>query len=63
MIENFSNMQENIISSKVPENYNFEKGILRTIHNGDFKVNPSCGLYLTYKICSENVLVSPSQTQ
>ena len=56
-------MQENIISSKVPENYNFEKGILRTIHNGDFKVNPSCGLYLTYKICSKNVLVSPSQTQ
>lgn len=62
MLKIFQIFKRILFLQKVPEDYNLGKGILRTIHIGIFRVNPCCGLHLTYKICIENILILPSQT-
>lgn len=62
VIERTPDMYGDIDSSKVPEDYNLEKGILRTIHIGDIDANPCCGTHLTSTAQIENILILPNQT-
>lgn len=62
VIERTPEMHEQVDSSKVPEDYDLEKGILRTIHIGDIDSNPCCGTHLNSTSQIESILILPNQT-
>lgn len=60
--ERTAELQEGIDLSKIPEDYDLEKGILRTIHIGELDSNPCCGTHLTNTSQIESILILPHQT-
>lgn len=60
--ERTAELQDGIDSSKIPEDYDLEKGILRTIHIGQLDANPCCGTHLTNTSQIESILILPHQT-
>lgn len=62
VIERTPDMHGDVDSSKVPEDYDLEKGILRTIHIGEIDANPCCGTHLNSTGQIESILILPNQT-
>lgn len=62
VVERTPDMQDGVDSSKVPEDYDLEKGILRTIHIGEIDSNPCCGTHLNSTSQIESILILPNQT-
>lgn len=62
VVEGDAGSRGDVETSKIPEDYDLEKGILRTVHIGNLDANPCCGTHLksTYQIGP--VLISPNQT-
>lgn len=49
-------------TSKIPDDYDLEKGILRTIHIGSLDANPCCGTHLKSTGQIGSIMILPIQT-
>ncbi|SCV02682.1 LAMI_0H01904g1_1 [Lachancea mirantina] len=55
------NDQADINMSKIPDDYDVAKGVVRTIHIGDMDANPCCGTHLTSTAQIGSIFISPNQ--
>ncbi|AQZ14346.1 YNL040W [Zygosaccharomyces parabailii] len=62
VVERTADSHGNVETSKIPEDYDLEKGILRTIHIGSLDANPCCGTHLKSTNQVGSILISPNQT-
>ncbi|QLG72499.1 hypothetical protein HG535_0D02070 [Zygotorulaspora mrakii] len=60
--ESTPEQQADVKTHKVPDDYDLEKGILRTIHIGSLDANPCCGTHLTSTSQIGSFLILPNQT-
>lgn len=62
VVERTSDQHGDIATNKVPDDYDLEKGILRTIHIGSIDANPCCGTHLKSTAQIGSILILPNQT-
>ncbi|CAI4051945.1 hypothetical protein SUVZ_14G2830 [Saccharomyces uvarum] len=62
VVERISDGTDGIDTSKIPEDYDLSKGILRTIQIGDIDSNPCCGTHLKSTSQIGSILILPNQT-
>ncbi|CAR25519.1 ZYRO0A01782p [Zygosaccharomyces rouxii] len=62
VIERTPEAHGDVQTSKIPDDYDLEKGVLRTIHIGEIDSNPCCGTHLQRTNQIGSILISPNQT-
>lgn len=62
VVERTADAQSDVETSKIPDDYDLEKGVLRTIHIGEIDSNPCCGTHLQKTNQIGSILISPNQT-
>lgn len=62
VVEKISDGTDGVDTSKIPEDYDLSKGILRTIQIGDIDSNPCCGTHLKSTSQIGSILILPNQT-
>lgn len=62
VVEETPDNHENVETSKIPADYDLEKGVLRTINIGEIDSNPCCGTHLQSTSQIGPILISPNQT-
>lgn len=62
VVERRADTHGNGKTSKIPVDYDLEKGILRTVHIGSMDSNPCCGTHLQNTGQIGSILLSPNQT-
>ncbi|CCK71619.1 putative alanine--tRNA ligase KNAG_0H02050 [Huiozyma naganishii CBS 8797] len=62
VFERAPDKHEEVDTSKIPDDYNLERGVLRTIHIGELDSNPCCGTHLNTTGQIESVCILPNQT-
>ncbi|CAI4744544.1 CIH_collapsed_G0047040.mRNA.1.CDS.1 [Saccharomyces cerevisiae] len=53
---------DEVSTSKIPDDYDLSKGVLRTIHIGDIDSNPCCGTHLKCTSQIGSILILPNQS-
>lgn len=62
VVEQSPDSKAEVNTSKIPENYDLERGTLRTIHIGALDANPCCGTHLKSTAQIGSILISNSQS-
>lgn len=62
VVERRADTHGNVKTSKLPDDYDLEKGVLRTVHIGNIDSNPCCGTHLQNTGQIGSILLSPNQT-
>ncbi|GAV56041.1 hypothetical protein ZYGR_0AZ02130 [Zygosaccharomyces rouxii] len=62
VVERTPETHGDVETSKIPDDYDLEKGILRTVHIGEIDSNPCCGTHLKKTSQIGSILISPNQT-
>lgn len=62
VVERTQDAHGDVKTSKIPEDYDLKKGILRTIHIGSLDDNPCCGTHLNSTSQIGSIMILPNQT-